>query len=101
MSKERKPSKRQRLDTFAEDNCLFVKGKPSLGKNVYQFGYTYFYSNGMTPESLEHRVCKALESSEWSDFDVLDNGNHWAPFCGGAKAGSAKDTFMWVNVKLG
>jgi len=100
MTKVKKPSKRQRLNTFAEDNQLSVKGKPSIGKGVYQFCYSYFYSNGMTPQKLVDRVVKALKSSEWVDTEIMDSGNHWAPFHGGAKAGSARDTYMWVNVKI-
>jgi len=67
----------------------------SVRKGIYTAKWTYFYSHGKTAEYYKKRVQEQLEGAE-----ILEFGDHWHAFCGGAKAGSARDSYFWVTFKL-
>jgi hypothetical protein len=66
-----------------------------LGNVVVRRGY--FYTNGATAESFRDRVSNALFQAGVS-FDVVDYGNHWAPFRGGA--GVTANSHFYVELKV-
>ncbi len=61
-------------------------------KGAFKFYRSYFYRHGMTPEHLVNKVKEKIPNAV-----ILDSGDHWAPFNGGAKSGSAKDSYLWVT----
>lgn len=34
------------------------------------------------------------------DAEILNFGNHYRPFCGGAKSGSAKDSYYFIKFRV-
>jgi hypothetical protein len=61
-------------------------------KGAFRYHRSYFYSNNMSPEALVRLV-----KSKIPEAVIVDSGDHWHEFVGGAKSGSAKDSFMWVK----
>lgn len=62
---------------------------------TYRFWVSYYYRHGMTSEGLEAKVIKAIPTAE-----IVSSGDHWHAFKGGAKSGSACDSFMYVIFKV-
>ena len=75
--------------------CTCVKARRKLGKNSYRAMWSYFYRHGATPELKKNRVEETLR-----DAKIVDVGDHWHEFVGGAESGSAQDSFMWVDFVL-
>lgn len=71
------------FDTFS-----FRKGEYMIKKSYY-WGIT---SDGST---LANKVKKIIPEAE-----VIDYGNHWHPFVGGAKCGSPQDSYLYCKFKL-
>lgn len=67
----------------------------SKNKGTYKAKKSYFYTGGMTPEKLAEGIKKVFP-----DAEIINKGNQWRPFCGGAVAGGSKDSYMWVEFKL-
>jgi hypothetical protein len=64
--------------------------------NVYKLKKSYYW--GITKSSrevLEPQVKKAFPNAE-----IIDSGNHFHPFVGGAKSGSSKDSYYWITFKI-
>lgn len=57
--------------------------------------WSYFYTHAVTPEDRKLQVLKA-----YNDALVIDLGDHWHDFVGGAKTGGYQDSYMWVEFKL-
>ena len=77
-----------------EDNHVFdVISRKKDGSIIGKRGY--FYKMGMSPESLKEKLLSFIPNAI-----VIDTGDHWAPFRGGAKTGSAGSSYMWVQFKL-
>lgn len=57
--------------------------------------HSYFYGIGMTTEVVADFI-----REEFPDITVLDSGNHYHKFVGGAKSGSSQDSFIWVKFKI-
>jgi hypothetical protein len=53
---------------------------------------SYFYAFGMTPEKVFETVKK-----EFPDAKMIDCGDHYHDFVGGAETGSAKSNYMWAR----
>ena len=54
----------------------------------------YYYR----PCKIEVLVEKFLEV--YTDATIVSKGDHWRPFRGGVSAGSANDSWMWIEFKL-
>lgn len=61
-------------------------------KGVYRYHLSYYYRHGNTPQEMVEFVKSKIPSVE-----VIGCGDHMHAFVGGAKSGSAKDSFMWVT----
>lgn len=59
--------------------------------------HEYFFSHGGSSEKLAARVTDQLTKAGVK-HTVVDHGNHWAPFKGGAP--TSKSSHWWVKVKL-
>lgn len=57
----------------------------------------YFYTNGKTEEDFEKRVLAVLHKANVSS-KVVDIGNNWAPFKGGASI--ARQSHWWVELEV-
>ena len=57
----------------------------------YRYWVSYFYSNGLSSEKLVEAVKREIPNAV-----IIDNGDHWHDFVGGAKSGTARDSFMYV-----
>jgi hypothetical protein len=58
---------------------------------------TFFYKAGRTSEGHTHKVKKALDAAGIK-HSIVDDGEHWAPFRGGASV--AKSSHFYTHVKL-
>lgn len=68
----------------------------SLRKGEYLIKKSYYWGLDSDGSTLANKVKKILPEAE-----VIDYGNHWHPFVGGAKAGSAKDSYLYCKFKIG
>ena len=57
--------------------------------------WSYFYRCGKSPEGYATKVQEVFP-----DAVIVQTGDHFHAFCGGAKSGSATDSYMWVEFKL-
>ena len=55
----------------------------------------YFYRHDRTPEKYAEKIKEAFPGAF-----IIDTGDHWHAFVGGAKSGSAQDSYMWVRFKV-
>ncbi len=67
----------------------------SLRGGVYLAKWSYFYSGG-----LSEQVCSEKITQAFPEAYVIDAGDHWHSFVGGAKTGGPQDTYYWVTFKL-
>ncbi len=67
----------------------------SVRKGVYTAKWSYFYRHGRTPEGLAEVVL-----AKFPNASIIEKGDHWHGFVGGARAGSAQDSYMWVRFTL-
>lgn len=72
----------------------------SMRNNIYTFRKTYYYTNGGSPEkfaeSIKQRVLEL--SKNRLTIEVVETGNHWAPFKGGASIRNS--SHWWVKCRL-
>jgi len=68
-------------------------GRKKAGTIIAKWGY--FYRHGMEPSKLADKVKRLYPGAE-----IVDTGDHWHAFVGGAKSGSAQDTYMYVEFRL-
>jgi len=64
-------------------------------KGIFRYHVSYFYGIIKDAQSLINKVLLTFPEAE-----IIDSGNHWHKFVGGAKSGSAKDSFLWVKFKI-
>jgi len=57
--------------------------------------WEYFYRFGRTPEKYAEKIERTFPGVE-----IIDTGDHFHDFVGGAKPGSAKSSYMWVRFKV-
>ena len=62
---------------------------------VYTIKKSYFYGFGKDGSALADKVQQKLPSAV-----VVDYGNHWHPFVGGAKPGSPQDSYYFCKFKI-
>ena len=62
---------------------------------VYTIKKSYFYGFGKDGSALVDKVQQKLPQAV-----IVDYGNHWHPFVGGAKPGSTKDSFYFCKFKI-
>jgi hypothetical protein len=56
--------------------------------------WTYFYRGGRSAESCVEKICGEFGREK---VTIIDSGDHWHVFVGGAKAGGPKDSYFWVH----
>lgn len=66
----------------------------SVSKGVYKIKRSYFSGGERLLNSMLERVKKI------DGIIVMDSGDHWHSFVGGAKAGSAQDSYVWITFTL-
>ena len=69
-----------------------VSDKISVRNGVYTIKKSYFYGFGKDGSELAKKVESKLDNAV-----VIDYGNHWHPFVGGAKPGSSKDSYLFCK----
>ena len=84
--------KRLIIDELHADTINTKKG----GNILCRWGY--FYSHGATAEDYAMQVRKLLTNHN-IPYRIIDCGNHWAPFRGGASV--ANQSHFWVEVYVG
>lgn len=68
-------------------------------KNQFRITRGFFFRHGLSETDLEKDVSKALIEAGL-EFRVIDRGEHYHDFVGGAKAGSAQDCFWYVLLEI-
>lgn len=63
----------------------------SVTKGVYKIKRSYFDRGPRILASMLERIKKI------DGIEVIDSGDHWHSFVGGAKAGSAQDSYVWIT----
>ena len=78
-----------------------VSGYKSRRGDVYTFKKGYFYHHGATGMSYGLEVfqaaCRALPEC---NVKLVDKGDHWHAFVGGAKEGSAQDSYLYAKLEI-
>ena len=78
-----------------------VSGYKSRRGNVYTFKRGYFYHHGATSMTYAIDVFqKACSILPECNVKIVDNGNHWHAFVGGAKEGSAQDSYLYAKLEI-
>ena len=67
----------------------------SVRKGIYTVKTGFFYRNSLSPDVMKQKVLSKIPSAT-----ILDAGEHWHAFVGGAKPGSAQDSYMWVKFTI-
>ena len=70
-------------------NVISVRHGIFTAKKSYYWGVTK--SADVYADKVKELIPKA---------EILECGNHWAPFRGGAKAGGPQDSYFWVKFKV-
>lgn len=78
---------------LSEMKDLTASDSVSRKGDVITFRRGFFYTHGQTSEGFAKRVALALPGAV-----ILDHGQHWAPFNGGASV--ARSSHWWVKVRL-
>lgn len=85
---------------LGKDDCLQVDTL-SLRSGVFAAKRSYFYGVTESGEKFANHVKSTLEKADTSiKVEVVDYGNHFHSFVGGAKSGSSKDSYHWVKFKV-
>ena len=66
----------------------------SSRNGIYTAKRSYFFGMTKDGSNLADKV-KALIPEAF----IIDYGNHWHAFVGGARPGSSKDSYWWVKFK--
>lgn len=61
-------------------------------KGMYRYHQSYYWGLLNDPKRLLDLVKLNIPTAV-----IVDSGNHYHDFVGGAESGSAKDSFMWVK----
>ena len=84
--------KRSEIRKVVAENCntfTFHKDGTITAK------WSYFYRMGHTPEKYAEKI-KAI----FPTATIVETGDHFHAFVGGAKTGSACDSYMWVHFQV-
>lgn len=80
--------------SLTADDVSKLLGSKHVRKSKGQFMYWQSYYWGFT-KSADKLV--ELVKSKIAGVVIADSGNHYHSFVGGAKSGSAKDSYLWVK----
>ncbi len=64
-------------------------------KGIFRYHQSYFYRFDMDPGKLAKRVKSKIP---WAR--IIDTGDHWHAFVGGAKSGTSRDSYMYVKFEI-
>jgi len=67
--------------------------------NQFRITRSFFYTHGKDEKVVEREISKILTDANIK-FTVLDSGEHWHSFVGGAKPGSSQDSYWYVIVEI-
>jgi len=90
-------AKQSLIRTLEENVMCSQVSRLRDGTKDFMFRKGYFYTNGATPEGFEKAVTRQLTEAGIA-HKVINTGNHWASFNGGASV--AKSSHFWVRVKI-
>ncbi len=82
----------KQTDIATKIGCTLVSRKRNGNLVAKQ---TYYFHHGLTEEKLWLKVKTVFPNAE-----MIDSGDHFHAFVGGAKTGSPQDSFVWVEFKL-
>ena len=64
-------------------------------KGQFKYWRSFFYRGQGTSHGLVDFIKAKIPTAE-----ITNHGEHWHEFVGGAKSGSAQDSFWWVTFKI-
>ncbi len=64
----------------------------SFKSGIYTIKRSYYWGISKTGETLSEKVTKTIPNA-----NIIDYGNHWHAFVGGAKTGGPQDSYLWVK----
>lgn len=64
-------------------------------KGVFTYWVTYHWNCTGTADKLVAHVMEKIPNAV-----IVDSGNHFHSFVGGAKSGTAQDSFLWVKFTI-
>lgn len=67
----------------------------SKSKGIFRYWQSYYWGFTRNADKLTARVKEVFPNAE-----IVDSGNHFHAFVGGAKSGTAKDSYLWVKFKI-
>ena len=67
--------------------------------NQFRITRSYFYRHGGSEDALEASIKKILDDKRIK-YVIIDKGNNWHSFVGGAKPGSSQDSFWYVVIEI-
>jgi hypothetical protein len=68
----------------------------SFRNNVFTVKKSYYWGFSKSGETYANKVKEIIPEAK-----IIDFGNHFASFKGGAKAGSAGDSYFYVKFTIG
>lgn len=91
-------TKKQSMISPLKDNviCDHIMRKRD-GTRHFMFRQGYFYTHGKTSQAFSNSISKQLDAMGL-EYTVVDHGNHWTPFNGGASI--VRSSHFWVEVKI-
>ena len=88
--------KKKQLQEILGWTCV-VNSKKEL--NTFRGFKSFFYRHGMDSQKLSDQVVAKLTEAGVK-VTVIDRGEHWHGFVGGAKSGGPMDSYFWVIFKV-
>ncbi len=67
--------------------------------NQFRLTRSYFYHSGFDSSKFALKIKEILTQSNIPHL-IIDSGDHWHSFVGGAKSGSNNDSFLYVIVEI-
>jgi hypothetical protein len=78
--------------TTKEVSTLLQREHVRKSGGVFTYWVSYFWGVHRDADALVNHVKTKIPSAR-----ILDSGNHFHAFNGGAKSGSSKDSYLWVK----
>lgn len=67
---------------------------------TYTFKQSYFYRHG-DEYSFANNIIKQIKTlMPHNSVNLIDAGDHWHAFVGGAKSGSAQDSYLYAKIEI-
>ena len=67
----------------------------SVRHGIYTAKKSYYWGVTKSGEAYADKVRELIPNAE-----IIEFGNHFAPFRGGARAGGPQDSYYWVKFKV-